>query len=371
MKSEWVFRAGRAILVALAVTCVLAVVRTAASGILLDFTIFHAAGRAMLAGASPYDFYGTPPLPFQYVPWALWLFLPLAALPFNWAWAVFVALNLLMLGAAFVLLVRLHGSRLTRPEVFALYGISLLIGLMLFLVGQVGVLQLMAAVLMMVLVCRDRPVLAGVFFPLLITKPHLVIVAVPALWWVGGRKTVLSSLAATALLAGISLLITPSWIPDMLRVIVAGQLRNDRLVWNFSTLAGALDLERGWNPIIAAALIPVGAAVAFKFRRLPPAAWLSLAFALSLLVAPYAFAYDLLLLLPAMIWLTDRWAFGTLWLWMWALVVVGVSNFSGGSYVLTVTVTAVALWRGRRYLRGQPTTPLALVEHAVDSDGHG
>lgn len=353
MKGSVLPRVERVILTALGLACVIAVVQLAARAILLDFRIYHEASQRLLAGASPYDFYGPARLPFQYVPWALWLFAPLGALPLHYAWVIFVGLNLLLLAVVFLLLLRLHHSRLTKPQALSLYGISLLIGLLLFFVGQASVLQLTAGVLMMVFISRGRPVMAGMWFPLLCIKPHLVLIAIPALWWAGGRKAVISSVVSTAALLVVSELLTPSWVQHVLGVVTTLHLRNDRLVWNFSTLAGLLSLERRWNLIFAATLVPPGALLVYRLRRLPTAAWLSVAFAVSLMVTPHAFAYDLVMLLPAMIWLTDRWALRSVWLWLAAVLVVGASNYSSGTYLVTVAVVVAAVWRARALLKGQ------------------
>jgi len=66
----------------------------------------------------------------------------------------------------------------------------------------------------------------------------------------------------------------------------------------FYYLTRDFGLGRSWNYIFAIFLVPVGVILALKVRHIQTSAWLSIVMALSLMVAPYSFAYDLPLLIP-------------------------------------------------------------------------
>jgi hypothetical protein len=127
----------------------------------------------------------------------------------------------------------------------------------------------------------------------------------------------------------------------MVQLSVLGQARADPLLWKFTTLAGLLGLSRIWNYGLALALLPIGCWALFRARRLPAPSLLSYSLAVSLLCAPYSFAYDLLLLLPALLWLTPRLTWRTLSLWIAAATIPYVADYSSAAGLVTVLVVAL------------------------------
>ena len=324
------------------------VLAVAAASDLLDFRIFYEAGRRVLSGRSPYDWYGPHRLPFQSFPWLAYLVLPLSLLPIDVAWLVFVVLNLTLLVVIVVRLQRCLGYRLQPLQSAALCSAALLMNLLLLRVGQVTMLQLSAIVMMMLLIDAEHPALAGLAFPIVLIKPHLVLLVAPALLWRGGRATFGVSIGTTAILAALATAEFPTWPNDLVRIAAAGQARNDFLVWNFTTLPALLGLPRQWNYAGSLVLLPLGAFAAWKIRALPAVAWLSAVLALSLLAAPYSFAYDLPLLLPALLWLTPSWSSRTIALWAAAAGIPALTAYSSGAYLVTVLISILVLVRVRR-----------------------
>src|SRR6185369_10179723 len=89
---------------------------------------------------------------------------------------------------------------------------------------------------------------------------------------------------------------------------------------NFTTLPNLLGSQENWsgtaNLPFTILLVVLAILVVWKFRSLPTLPLLSLALAASLFCAPRAYAYDLPLLIPAMIWFTAKEFKSTFWLWI-------------------------------------------------------
>jgi len=83
----------------------------------------------------------------------------------------------------------------------------------------------------------------------------------------------------------------------------------------------------------------------WKVRRLSTVPLLSLALALSLLSAPRAYAYDLPLLLPALIWVTAAGFRSTLWIWIVAGLMPLLAAYVSSSYLVTLMVCAFGAWK--------------------------
>jgi hypothetical protein len=314
----------------------------------LDFTVYYRAAARLLHGAPLYSSLdAVPGLFYQYVPWCAWLFIPLALLPFEVAWWLYIVLNLGLLALAFTLLIRTYLLALKPAEALFLYGQAAVICLLLLGVGQITLFPLTAAVLMIAAIHAGRYGLAGLAFPLLLIKPQLVLLFAPAVLWRGGRRTMLSSLAALGLCVVVATIWLPTWPSDMMASIQEVQAidNQEAHVWKFTTLPFLLSLPGRAAEVLALGLLVAGAALAYRLRGLPHASWLALVLALSLAVAPYAYAYDLPLLLPALLWLTPRLSSRTLLLWAGVMVIPILALYSSGAYLATVLVIAVTLWR--------------------------
>jgi hypothetical protein len=331
------------LLLLVSVGIIVAVYRYGTRSDLLDFTIYYGAGERVRNGLSPYTGYGPYLLPFQYVLWIAWLFAPLSLLPIQTAWRLYMGITLVLMAVCFFLLKRLHRVDVPASLLALFYALSLVMCLLLFRVGQVGAIQLLTVVLIIVALDARRPVLAGLLVPLVIIKPQLVVLFLPAMWIRGGRATFAASIAALAVMSTLATLVNPTWLREMMDIIAAGQARNDTLVWYFTTLPGLLGRPRTFNLPAALALFPIGAWILWRLRALPVAPWLSIAAALSLLVAPYSFAYDLLLLIPALLWLTSRWRSAAIWLWFAVAAIPWLDEYSGASYLVTLAVVGLSL----------------------------
>lgn len=311
----------------------------------IDFDIYYQAGHAMVNGETPYQMYGKFNLPFQYFPWGGWGFIPLSILPYRTAWYIYAGLNvlLLLLTIALGLKKTLQESPQRKAVVFfTLSSSALIMSMLSFQTGQISILIASASLATILLINSGHNARAGLLFPIIILKPHLVILFVPLLLWMGGRRYIISALASTLLLAGISFVIHPNWALEMIQIILQGQDRDGSLLWGFSTLAGALELEnwRVYNFYIAVPSTLLAIFILTRFRAASTQIILTFALTLSLFSAPYSFAYDFPLLLPAIILLADKKTYFGLSAFLAAAIPLFVL-YQGQSYILTVCIVVL------------------------------
>jgi len=94
---------------------------------------------------------------------------------------------------------------------------------------------------------------------------------------------------------------------------------------------------------LTAVLVVIAIFVLIRFRSLPKIPLLSIAMAASLFCAPRSYAYDLVLLIPAMIWLSEKWSIKTAFIWVAATIIPLLSHFSAASYLVTLVVFALCI----------------------------
>lgn len=310
---------------------------------LLDFQIYYGAAKLALGGKSPYSSFGPHSLPYQYFPWFVLLFYPLIAFPIQIAWYIYVCLNIFLL----VIILQLLGKK-TRAEwdyfiIFFVLALSMLMVQLVFRVGQVSIIHLFIILMVMYFLDCKKPIIAGLLFPFVLLKPHLVLLFIPASWYVGGKKYFVASILSTAFMMALSFYFVPDWITQMANLFIQGQIRNDVLVWDFTTLAGLLGLPRLWNYLLSPFMLAIGIYFSYRFRGFPNFSWLILVLGLSLFAAPYSFAYDLPLLIPIMVYLSGGNNWKTLLFWTLAGFIPLISQYSSYSYVLTIIVIVIAL----------------------------
>ena len=317
-----------------------------------DYVQFHAAASLLREGKSPYSVDGqtrvqrilreaegprrrdsTDPyeaigvLPYFYPPWLALACLPLTALAYPVAKAVWVGLGAQCLAASGYGL-----AELGRRPVSRTMAVALALGLMpcyaSVQLGQTPPLVLAALVAAAWLLRSDRDFLAGAALAWAVVKPQLAVVAVPsALLWAArrGRWGVVAGFAATLGALGlVSALIVPDWPFEMLkaptRVPLPTTLDPSVGVTWLSVLRtlGA----SGFVLALGVACVAVPAALA-AFR----AAWdrdrpvtdaLALGLIAAFFVAPYSLGYDLAVLVFPLLMLSPR-----LPVWALALALLG------------------------------------------------
>lgn len=249
------------------------------------------------------------PVPFIawfYLPSFLLLVLPLATLPY------LVAL-VLWLGAPLVALARLVHRLLPHP--LAPVAVVVFPGTAQCLIsGQNGIFSaaLLAGGLLAI---ETRPVVAGLLIGLLSYKPQLAVAVFAALLFGRHWRVLAVALAAALALAAASLAVFgwESWRAGLAALGVArsaleaGQISWDRLVTVFGAarLAGA-GITAAYALQSLAALAAMGI-LWWAWRRPASLALRGSALALAIpLTTPYAFDYDLVLLLLPLAWLVQE-----------------------------------------------------------------
>ncbi len=315
-----------------------------------DFIIYYAASLLTLAG-DPSAIFSWPELrqaqasvisgPVDYLPWLyppplLLAAAPLASLPYIPAFFVWVLGQLALLAAA------VRGLGRAPLAILAAFVFPATVNNIL--AGQNGALS--AAILGGGLSIQQRhPIAAGLVFGLLVYKPHLAIMLPFALLAMGAWRTIAAALASAASISVLSIAVFGSkpWA-EFFTVMAAGSnaLESGSAHWpKMATVFAALRLAGAEVPIAYAgqALSSFLAilAVIFLWRRgaSVPLRASALIFA-TFLATPYAFFYDLVVLIFAILWL--------------GRAQDGVAPGAGGRAMLALLWLApIALWLLARY----------------------
>ncbi len=338
------------------------VLYTASRSVLWDFGVFFGSAQAVLHGQSMYQVYGQEQLPYWYFPWVAWMFIPLAVLPVQAAKIVYLALG--FLGAIWLVFVagrRLGGDRPFSANVFIL-AMGLLACWLLFRVGQADFILAALVTAIVFMIEGQRDVLAGALFPVLLFKPHLLLVFIPVAIWRGGRRFLVSACISVLLLSLLGVILIPDWPVQMIGMLRHSGLRTDN-AWGFTTLPELIGRTENWsgtaNLPITLGLFALGLGIAWKNRHLPTAPLLSLTMALSLLCAPRAYSYNLPFLLPALLWLSPSSVLVTTIGWLAVGAIAFGTSFSTGSYVIVLITCGLAVAKSLRLrapaLEPQPT----------------
>jgi hypothetical protein len=169
--------------------------------------------------------------------------------------------------------------------------------------GQITVLLLAMLTSFLVLESRGRPFLAGLALALVVLKPNpfLLLAPLAGIWLVARRRwrIVLGGTVGLSALLGTSWLVQPGWLLEWLKV-----RGKTEATFKMPTIWGvAYELSPGLWPLLgllAAALLSGGMGWLVLARRdLDAPSVISLALCGSLLITPYAWAYEhALLVLP-------------------------------------------------------------------------
>jgi len=301
-----------------------------------DFMSLWGGGRALLEGVDPYDpaewlplraRYGSTWMPDARAPYPLWtlvLMTPFSALDIDWGAAWWLVFSEGLLGASVYLLVSRVGHVRPTPTRFGL----LLVGgfatrgtLATLYGGQITIVLLFVVTLFLVLMERERPLLAGLVLALTALKPNPFLLLVPLLgvWllWRRQWRALLGAGVGGVLLLAATWTIQPGWPVEWLAVRgkTAATFKTPT-VWG---LAYALS-EEGWpmlGLVAAGTVTTVVGWLVFRRRdwRVPEVTALGVAG--SLLLTPYAWAYEHTLLLVPLVLLSVRarrgWVRWSLW----------------------------------------------------------
>jgi len=284
-----------------------------------DFMTLWLGGKALVLGLDPYDpqvwpdlrvRYQSPWMPNPICPYPLWTLvalIPLSILPFHLAVSLFMTVGeVSLVGAVFLV------GRAVRCGPDRLLAFSALLGALLFrpfisslTSGQLAPLLLLLLAGGAALYARGHSLSACLLLALLLFKPNLFLLFLPAVGllllarrdWRG-----LLGLGLGVAGLGLSWLLRPGWPLRWLAASAkAGVVTGTPTLWG---LAFDLMGEERWVLVgaLAAALVSGGTLLLVVRRQAEWAFGMGLAVCGSLLVTPYLWNYDqLLLLFPALV----------------------------------------------------------------------
>lgn len=314
-----------------------------------DFLGYWSVSRALLHGPAMYDpvwlealqrahgFPGYSFHDFSYATMPLWnppplvaLLLPLGSLHFSLATYLWSLLTLLLFGHATLF----FNSRLASPlpAVFAL-GLALLgvSGGVAAYWGQPTPFLTACLIYAWQAQRMDRPVATGLLMLPILLKPHLFVVSLTMLGIraIRGRqwRTPLILIAVLLMLIAMLTILDPRWLDGWRSQGISGATTVS--LWDIATYFAALPVSFQLLALPLGALVGI---VRYWNVEVVTSQVLAEATLLSVLFSPYLLKHDIIVLLPAVLWLSAR-----LWLpgWRFALLLPMV--------LLTVPITSLLI----------------------------
>ncbi len=281
-----------------------------------DFFCFYNGARSLVLGRDPYDpawwvtqtggLYPDPlrgsapsscPTQYGYPLWTAVLMLPLGLLPVEAAATLWMTISIgaAVLGAR--ALWHAYGGSRTSATLFATLFVTSQPLWLLLISGQMSGVQLGLLGALALLLVRAREASAGAALALLAVKPQIVVLTLPAMMvrlaLERRGRAVAAALAGGVLLVIVPMALLPSWPLEWLVDVGPRRLQVVTLLptaWGFSAdvFGNAL-----WGVALCAILI---AACVLIARNVDALSLLALSTSLSLVVTPYAWSYDFLVL---------------------------------------------------------------------------
>ena len=321
-----------------------------------DFAAYWQAGHMILAGQDVYDssqwiaereLHGTAlhsELTFHYpLPFAV-LFSPLALFPVQTSYTFWLFLQQTLLMTSVLLLLRLCAMQEGYLTVFALAGVFLFRpAFSVIFNGQIFSVLLLAVVLSIYLFRDGNWFWGGLVVSILLLKPSIgvPILAFTCLWFLVIKQGmgIAGVMAGGALLFLIGAMVDPHWVSAYLQV---GQASFSKYLGLHPTLWGLVDkapipenarLQAG----MFASAVVIGVETFYLWRRrfeFSPLTAVSSSLPAGLLLAPYSWNYDQILLVVPLIYLTAKIA-------GWRGARAGLS-FLFGMVILSIVLVLIA-----------------------------
>jgi hypothetical protein len=292
--------------------------------LLADDTVeYWAAGRLNLTGGDPYA--ADQLLPLQRAagrttevlmmwnpPYTLALAMPLALAPYPLARLIWLLLSILSVLIAADWLWQLYGGAANRRWLALAVAFTFFATVTVLRMGQIGPVLLLGIAGFLRCERARRDGLAGAFLALIAIKPHLLYLIWPALllWAVTARRWRVPVGAALALIAATASALIAN--PHVLGQYAAATAADSPLVWatpNFGSLLRTIfGFDRKWLQFVP--LAPGVIWLAFYWRR-HAADWrwpdhMPLLLLVSVTTAAFGWSFDLVVLLPAILVVTQR-----------------------------------------------------------------
>jgi len=320
-----------------------------------DFEVFYFAAKAALQNNSIYIIVGKYNLPFWYPPWTAWFYIPLAILSYDTALIIYKSLFIICTIVSVNYLVQFYNPQLPLLDRILIFSLLIPMSLLVMHTGQMEYILLTLIIIAIRAINQENHWVAGLIFPFLWSKPHLLIIFTLCAFWRSGIKTITITSGAILAMLAIETVVDPVWYHEMFARLHEGQQRIDGLA--FMTFPSLLGNQENWigtnNLPFTAVLIFLAVLVVWKYRSLQTVPFLSLALTASLFCAPRAYAYDLPLLLPAMIWVTAEKFRSNIWVWLIASMIPLVTTYSTLSYSVVLLIFFLAIRKAHIELKSR------------------
>jgi len=246
------------------------------------------------------------PLVLRTPPWSLFMVLPLGVLGPFWAWVFWTVISFTSFFFSMRLCWRIYGNASISRTAFVLVGYLFAPVLACLIAGQMGFLLLLGVVLFL-LWQRSHPFMAGAALVLPFAKPHLL-----AVFWLGLlvrlvsgklRRVILGFVVALAVAALIPLVFNPSVFADYVSMLRRAAIGSEFI----PALSGVLRLLFFRN-LFWAQFVPLALGSAWSLWYVAHS-WETWCWskhgcsllAVSVLLTPYAWLTDEVVLLPAIL----------------------------------------------------------------------
>jgi hypothetical protein len=317
-----------------------------------DFNVFYSSAQTALRGENIYRTYGPYDLPYWYFPWVAWFFIPLAIFSFEIAKIIYTVITFL---SAFFIIYSV-GCRFNAQLSFAnqmfVAAMSLLMSWLLFRVGQMDFILVALITATILLIDKKQNIKAGFLFPLLLFKPHLLIIFIPFAILRGGKKYIFSASLSILLLGLIAFILMPNWPLEMVRMLNQSGHRTDN-IWNFTTFSELIGRAENWsgtaNIPITALLALLTFITAWKNQHLPTASFLAFTLSASLLCAPRAYSYNFPFLLPSLLWLSVDKENQVAVFWLIVGILALAAKFSTGAYLIVIATFVLSVLKAHKF----------------------
>jgi hypothetical protein len=322
-----------------------------------DFNVFYSSAQAALQGSNIYRTYGQYHLPYWYFPWVAWFFIPLAVVPFEVAKFIYMVIT--FLSAFFIThsVGRYFDSRLSVTNQMFITAMAMLICWLLFRVGQTDFILAALITVIIFMIDKKQNIQAGLLFPILTFKPHLLIIFIPFAILRGGKKFILSALLSLFLLSLAAFVLIPNWPLEMVRMLNQSGQRTDN-TWGFTTLPALIGRVENWSgtgnlPITIIIMLLAFIAI-WKNQHLPTVTFLAFALSASLLCAPRAYSYNLPFLIPTLLWLSVENTTLIALFWISLAILSFATNFSTGAYLIVMAAFVLSILKAHKLARIAP-----------------
>src|SRR3990172_11692393 len=209
-----------------------------------DFDVFYNAASAALAGKSIYIIVGQYHLPFWYLPWTAWFYIPYAIWPKHIGLLLYQATSVISAILVVNSLSRYYQPNFKFQAKILILAFLVPMSLQLIMVGQMDYILLGLLVCIIWATEHKKDILVGILYPFLLTKPHLIIPFSIFLFWRSGKRALLISILFSIAMLLVETILNPGWYLEMLQRLQDSGQRVDGLP--FATFPSLLGGQENW-----------------------------------------------------------------------------------------------------------------------------